>query len=108
MKNIVLVLKIFFLISFTIEDARGFINVYPKLKSYPVRNDEDTGTPLFLTPLIESGKIDEARRRATVEHKEMDDVSSYAGYFTVNKEYNSNMFFWLFPAVVSDSLCTFR
>ncbi|XP_076679453.1 venom serine carboxypeptidase [Andrena cerasifolii] len=99
MKNIVLVLQIFFLISLTIDDARGFINVYPKLKSYSVRNDEDTGTPLFLTPLIESGKIDEARKRATVEHKEMDDVSSYAGYFTVNKEYNSNMFFWLFPAV---------
>ena len=69
------------------------------MKSYPFPDDEDTGEPLFLTPLIESGKIEEARNKAVVQHKEMDDVSSYAGYLTVNKYYNSNMFFWFFPAV---------
>lgn len=26
-------------------------------------------------------------------------VKSYSGYLTVNKEYNSNLFFWFFPAV---------
>ncbi|EFN81843.1 Probable serine carboxypeptidase CPVL [Harpegnathos saltator] len=29
----------------------------------------------------------------------MGDVSSYSGYLTVNKEYNSNLFFWFFPAM---------
>ncbi|XP_001602950.1 venom serine carboxypeptidase isoform X2 [Nasonia vitripennis] len=79
----------------------AFTNVYPKLKSYPVREGEDVGDPLFLTPLIESGKIDEARQKASVQHKEMADVDSYAGYFTVNKQYNSNLFFWFFPAKIN-------
>ena len=80
--------------------SEGFINVYPKLNSYKLPVGEDVGDPLFLTPLIEAGKIDLARTSATVHHKDMMDVSSYAGYFTVNKEYNSNMFFWFFPAQV--------
>lgn len=98
MKRLVFSLQIAFFISI----ASGFINVYPKLKSYPFPDYEDVGEPLFLTPLIESGKIEEARNKALVQHKEMNDVSSYAGYLTVNKDYNSNMFFWFFPAVVSD------
>lgn len=81
------------------ESASGFLNVYSRLKEFPCHGGEDVGTPLFLTPLIENGKIEEARLKATVLHKEMDDVSSYSGYFTVNKEYNSNLFFWFFPAV---------
>ncbi|XP_015127285.1 venom serine carboxypeptidase [Diachasma alloeum] len=87
-----------FLILFTVENTRAFTNVYPKLKSHPLRGDEDVGNPLFLTPYIESGKIDEARKIASVQHKEMNDVSSYSGYLTVDKKYNSNMFFWFFPA----------
>ena len=80
--------------------SESFINVYPKLKSYKLRAGEDVGDPLFLTPLIEAGKINMARNAASVNHKEMMDISSYAGYFTVNKQYNSNMFFWFFPAQV--------
>ncbi|CAK9812743.1 Venom serine carboxypeptidase [Anthophora plagiata] len=95
MKRLVLLLQVVSLLSL----ARGFTNVYPKPKHVPLLNMEDVGEPLFLTPLIESGKIEEARNKATVQHKEMLDVSSYAGYFTVNKEYNSNMFFWFFPAL---------
>lgn len=79
--------------------ANGFFNVYRKPKSYSFPETEDAGEPLFLTPLIENGKIDEAREKSVVQHKEMDDVSSYAGYLTVNKEYNSNTFFWFFPAM---------
>lgn len=96
-KGIVLVVQLFF-VATIIENTRGFTNIYPKLKSYPLPDDVDVGKPLFLTPLIESGNIDEARNKAVVQHSEMYDVSSYAGYFTVNKEYNSNMFFWFFPA----------
>lgn len=60
----------------------GFLNVYPKLKSYPVKDGEDVGEALFLTPLIESGKIDAARNLSLVQHKETDShgVSSYSGY----------------------------
>lgn len=83
--------------------AIGFKNVYPKLQSYPYPADADVGDPLILTPLIESRKIDLARQKATVQHKEMRDVGSYSGYFTVNKEYNSNLFFWFFPAKVTNS-----
>ncbi|CAD6228251.1 GSCOCG00006429001-RA-CDS [Cotesia congregata] len=81
-------------------DTQGFTNVYPKLKNYPLKNGEDAGQPLFLTPYIEKEKFDVARKLATVQHKEMLDVGSYAGYLTVNKKYNSNMFFWFFPAQV--------
>ncbi|KAL0119122.1 hypothetical protein PUN28_009606 [Cardiocondyla obscurior] len=81
------------------ESASGLLNVYPQLKHYKLDDREDVGAPLFLTPLIENGKIDEARAKAVVQHKEMGDISSYSGYLTVNKEYNSNLFFWFFPAM---------
>ncbi|XP_031827674.1 venom serine carboxypeptidase [Nomia melanderi] len=96
--TIVSVLQFLFFISIGIENARGFTNMYPKLKQYPLPFDVDVGEPLFLTPLIESGHIEDARNKALVQNKEMYDVSSYAGYITVNKEYNSNLFFWFFPA----------
>lgn len=97
MLKFVLLLQILFFVSFT----KGFSNIYHKVKDYPCSKD-DTGSPLFLTPLIDNNQIDEARNKALVQHKEMNDVSSYAGFLTVNKNYNSNMFFWFFPAVVSN------
>src|SRR5690606_25173397 len=30
-------------------------------------------------------------------------VKSYSGFFTVNKTHNSNLFFWFFPALVSEA-----
>lgn len=86
------------ILAVVVAGCQGFTNVYPKLKSRPVARGEDAGEPLFLTPLIEGGKIDEARKASLVQHMEMKDVGSYAGYLTVNKEYNSNLFFWFFPA----------
>ncbi|KAM4704652.1 putative serine carboxypeptidase CPVL [Rhinophrynus dorsalis] len=61
----------------------------------------DPGMPLFLTPYLESGKIDEARELSLVGKLPGANVKSYAGYLTVNKTYNSNLFFWFFPAQVS-------
>ena len=58
------------------------------------------GEALFLTPLIEKEDIREARKKAQVQHHEMKNVESYAGYLTVNKTYNSNTFFWYFPSQV--------
>ncbi|XP_043467317.1 venom serine carboxypeptidase [Leptopilina heterotoma] len=89
-----------FLSVFSVNSYASFINVYPKLKSYHTSPKEDVGEPLLLTPLIESGKINEAREKSSVEHAEIEGINSYSGYFTVNKDYGSNMFFWFFPAQV--------
>ncbi|XP_035733667.1 venom serine carboxypeptidase-like [Vespa mandarinia] len=91
-------LRLFVFFAFVTANTHGFTNIYPKLKNYVLNKNVDVGEALFLTPLIETGKIDEARKKAIVEHKEIGAVSSYSGYFTVNKEYNSNLFFWFFPA----------
>lgn len=53
--------------------------------------------PLFLTPLIKSGLISEAQNSARV-HNFLPGSISYSGFITVNEEYNSNLFFWYFPA----------
>ncbi|CAH2104272.1 unnamed protein product [Euphydryas editha] len=63
----------------------------------------DAGEPLLLTPLIEEKKIEEARRAAYVDPDSvLPGMDSYAGYLTVNKEYNANLWFWYFP--VADKL----
>ncbi|XP_036438855.1 probable serine carboxypeptidase CPVL [Colossoma macropomum] len=58
----------------------------------------DPGKPLFLTPYLEQGKIDEAKKLSLVGPLPGANVKSYSGYLTVNKTYNSNLFFWFFPA----------
>uniref|UniRef100_A0A8C0WLZ7 Serine carboxypeptidase CPVL n=1 Tax=Castor canadensis TaxID=51338 RepID=A0A8C0WLZ7_CASCN len=60
----------------------------------------DAGQPLFLSPYIESGKIKEGKKLSLVSPFPGKNVKSYAGYITVNKTYNSNLFFWFFPAQV--------
>lgn len=83
-----------------IHDASAIFNVYPKIKT--VQLEGDPGEPLFLTPLIEAGKLKEARDSALVPPlKGAEGVVSYSGYFTVDKAFNSNMFFWFFPAEVN-------
>ncbi|KAL3186970.1 hypothetical protein MRX96_004773 [Rhipicephalus microplus] len=61
--------------------------------------DDDVGEPLFLTPLIEAGLLSEARYLSRVGS--LGDVHyfpSHSGFLTANKTYNSNLFFWFFPA----------
>ncbi|KAG9345146.1 hypothetical protein JZ751_009689 [Albula glossodonta] len=58
----------------------------------------DPGKPLFLTPYLDDGNIPEARRLSLVGPLPGANVKSYSGYLTVNKTYNSNLFFWFFPA----------
>lgn len=60
--------------------------------------DGDPGQPLLLTPLLEAGKIEEARSLSEVHLADFKNVTSYSGYFTVNKQHDSNTFFWFFPA----------
>lgn len=78
--------------------SASFINPYPRYKAY--HDGDDPGQPLFLTPLIHGNKIDEAQKAAKVDHTELNalNVTSYAGYLTVDQSYNSNLFFWYFPA----------
>ncbi len=66
-------------------------------------SEYSVGNPLFLTPYIENGKIDEAKKLAKVgplPNAPQDQLPSYAGFLTVNKTYNSNLFFWFFPSMV--------
>lgn len=79
----------------------SFINPYPRYKAYNDGNN-DTGTPLILTPLIAKGEIDAAQAAALVNHDELTalNITSYAAYLTVDQAYKSNLFFWYFPAQV--------
>ncbi|EEC09867.1 serine carboxypeptidase, putative [Ixodes scapularis] len=55
--------------------------------------------PLYLTPFIEDGRLDEAKSLSRVKSLgDVEDVPSYAGFLTVKKETGSNLFFWFFPA----------
>lgn len=59
---------------------------------------------MVLTELIEDGNEDEARKLARVNESEFLGVVSYSGFLTVNDDYDSNLFFWFFPAVGTEPL----
>lgn len=52
----------------------------------------------MLTPHLNDFDDAEARRLSRVNESLFLDVVSYAGYLTVNEDYDSNLFFWFFPA----------
>ncbi|XP_072937062.1 venom serine carboxypeptidase-like [Epargyreus clarus] len=61
---------------------------------------------LILTPYINDNRVEEARNLSLVDSKLFLNVTSYSGFFTVDKKYNSNVFFWYFPVpekVVKDT-----
>lgn len=70
--------------------------VYPPVKSRNV-SGPDFGTPLYLTGYINRGDIESGQKAAAVPPLK-GTVKSYAGFLTVNQKYQSNMFFWYFPA----------
>ncbi|XP_076468890.1 putative serine carboxypeptidase CPVL [Babylonia areolata] len=61
-------------------------------------SEDNADSPLFVTPLIEGGRIHEAQQRSRVMADWAHNVESYAGYMTVDQRYHSNLFFWFFPA----------
>lgn len=63
-----------------------------------MQKDVDNDSALFLTPLIRDGKIGQAQAKCRVRLENDTAVESYAGYLTVDEAFNSNMFFWFFPA----------
>lgn len=90
--------SLIFLIQFLIS-VQCFIHRYPKL-NLEHQDDGDPGSPLFLTPYIESGNITTGRQLARVPFTESLRIKSYAGYITVDKKYDANQFFWYFPAMI--------
>lgn len=56
------------------------------------------GSKLMLTPLIARGEVKRARHLANVDKHHFLNVTSFAGYLTVNETTDSNMWFWFFPA----------
>lgn len=81
-----------------VKSSAAFINVYGDIPQEPLLEGNDPGNPLFLTPLIEQGKIKQAQVAAETNFTGFKGLKSYSGYLTVNKQFNSNMFFWFFPA----------
>uniref|UniRef100_A0A0A9W3V6 Carboxypeptidase n=1 Tax=Lygus hesperus TaxID=30085 RepID=A0A0A9W3V6_LYGHE len=79
----------------------AFRNPYPKTKALYKSglkgSSEKVGKPLYLSPYIESRRIAEGQAAALVPPI-LDNITSYAGFLTVNKQFNSNLFFWYFPA----------
>lgn len=88
------------LVAAVVVEARGpFLNMFPNHGNLTVPPSlwDDVGSPLFLTPLLEAGKIKEAR---TLSHVKLGHRHghSFSGFLTVNKAYDSNLFFWFFSA----------
>lgn len=59
---------------------------------------------MVLSDLIEQGNEDEARKLARVNESQFLGVVSYSGFITVNEDYDSNLFFWFFPAEGTEKL----
>ncbi|GFU26071.1 probable serine carboxypeptidase CPVL [Nephila pilipes] len=65
-----------------------------------ITSTQATGDPLFLTKYIESGEIQKARDLSKTGYlPNAASILSYSGFITVNKVFNSNIFFWFFPAM---------
>lgn len=89
-------MKLLLITSLLFTTINCFLNVYPKFKKEEILGD--VGEALFLTPLIEAGKIKEAQMKSSVKLNGFENIPSYSGFLTVDKSYNSNLFFWFFPA----------
>ena len=82
-----------------------FRKMFPKISGTTPLTTNDTGEPLFLSPLIAKGQWKLAQKLAKVDGgnfgKAVANVESYSGYLTVNSpDCKSNLFFWYFPAMV--------
>lgn len=82
---------------FPIGDSAIFANVYPRVK-LEAKFGGNAGDPLILTPYLKSGSIELAQNLSRVPLTNKIGFESYAGFFTVDTQYNSNLYFWYFPA----------
>ncbi|XP_075413682.1 putative serine carboxypeptidase CPVL isoform X2 [Tenrec ecaudatus] len=91
--------KVFILLVLLKPSDALFRSLYQNLPVYTPRKGI-SGKPLFLTQYIEARNIEAGRELSLVSPFPGTRLKSYSGYFTVNKTYNSNLFFWFFPAQV--------
>ncbi|CAH0602899.1 unnamed protein product [Chrysodeixis includens] len=54
---------------------------------------------LMLTRLLKRNLVEQARNLSLVDPSLFLNRTSHSGFFTVDEKYNSNLFFWYFPAV---------
>lgn len=96
-------MKIFVFIVCVVGFSNGWLILQSDLENY---NDKISrygwgrglvGKPLILSEYINRGEIEQARKASSVEQL-FGNIESYAGFFTVNETYNSNMYWWYFPA----------
>ena len=78
--------------------SQGYRPLRPQSRrSYPKTREEDVGSPLYLTPYIESGDVETGREMARVDTTMLqgldEDMESYSGFITADKANNGNMFF---------------
>lgn len=69
-----------------------------KTNTFQLYPHDHLGDPLVLTELLDDGNDEEARIQSRVNESDFLDVVSYSGFLTVNADYDSNLFFWFFPA----------
>ncbi|XP_062128401.1 venom serine carboxypeptidase-like [Drosophila sulfurigaster albostrigata] len=76
----------------------SLMHPYPPFSYYD--DGIDPGEALFVTPLMRNHSLskEDIQSMARVRGKQFLNVKSYAGFLTVNNAYNSNLFFWYFPA----------
>ncbi|KAK4875528.1 hypothetical protein RN001_011950 [Aquatica leii] len=86
---------------FNVHTVICFCAIIVCCKTRSLKPVKDTTQPLILTPLIKSGNIKEAQEAAEVKFDGFKGIRSYSGYFTVNEQYNSNLFFWFFPSEIN-------
>lgn len=77
-------------------NALLFANIYPRIK-LDAKPPGDAGEPLLLTPYLKSGSISLARNLSTVSLTDKIGFRSHSGFFTVDENYDSNLYFWYFP-----------
>ncbi|CAG9764019.1 unnamed protein product [Ceutorhynchus assimilis] len=90
---------ILFVVSLTTSLSEcGFPNVYKPIQTVNLPLGVDAGEPLILTPYLEQNRIEEAKKAALVTIEGFSSIPSYSGFFTVDKTFDSNMFFWFIPS----------
>merc|ERR1711970_610147 len=102
--NLQLTMKLLAIVTVTLAVvSQGYQPLRPQTKrTFPKTREEDVGSPLFLTPYIDSGDVETGRAMARVDTTMLqgldEDIESYSGFLTVDAPNQGNMFFWFFPA----------
>lgn len=94
-------LSLVVLSAFNVVNATFFPNVYPRLK-LDAASTKKAGNPLMITPYLKKGSIILAQNLSRVSITDKIGFRSHAGFFTIDENYNSNIYFWYFPPFSKD------